>query len=61
MEDDEEDDEEEEDPASSERVRRARGMGIRGFGKSYPFSSSSLSSAVWSAGPLVNARGGNSE
>lgn len=61
-EEEEEDEEEEDSPAISESVRRAGGRGSRGFGKSQPFSLSSLFSAVRSLGPFVMAaRGGNSE
>lgn len=59
---DEEEDEEDDSPAISESVRRAGGRGSRGFGKSQPFSLSSLFSAGRSLGPFVMAaRGGNSE
>lgn len=62
MEDEEEDEEEEDSPVISESVRRAGGRGSRGFGKSQPFSLSSLFSAGRSLGPFVMAaRGGNSE
>lgn len=60
-EDDEEDEHEEEEPPSSDSVRRAGATGSRGLGKSYPFSSSSLSSAAGSRGPLVRDRAGSSE